>query len=50
VFIVTHNLPQAMEIATRVVVMRQGRKVADLQADDTSVENLVGLITGAQAV
>jgi simple sugar transport system ATP-binding protein len=48
VFIVTHNLPQALEIATRTVVMRQGTKVADMQATDTGVEELVGLITGAQ--
>jgi simple sugar transport system ATP-binding protein len=48
VFIVTHNLPQALDIATRTVVMRQGRKVADMQATDTDVEDLVGLITGAR--
>jgi ABC-type sugar transport system ATPase subunit len=48
VFIVTHNIPQALEVATRAVVMRQGRKVADLSADDTDVNELVGLITGAR--
>lgn len=48
VFIVTHNLPQAMDIATRTVVMRHGRKVADMTVDDTSVDHLVALITGAE--
>ncbi len=48
VFIVTHNLPQALEIATRTVVMRQGTKVADMTARATNVDELVALITGAQ--
>jgi ABC-type sugar transport system ATPase subunit len=48
VFIVTHNIPQAMDIATRMVVMRHGRKVADMTASDTSVDQLVALITGAE--
>ena len=48
VFIVTHNLPQALDVATRVIVMRQGRKVADMQVEETSVEQLVALITGAR--
>jgi ABC-type sugar transport system ATPase subunit len=48
VFIVTHNIPQALEIATRTVVMRQGRKVADMSAEGTEVDELVGLITGAR--
>jgi len=47
VFIVTHNLSQALEIATRAMVMRHGRKVADLAADQTSVDELAALITGA---
>ncbi|MGB2712286.1 MAG: ATP-binding cassette domain-containing protein [Conexibacter sp.] len=48
VFIVTHNLPQALGVATRTIVMRQGRKVADMPATDTGVEELVALITGAR--
>lgn len=47
-FIVTHNLPQALDIATRVIVMRHGFKVADLTASDASVDELVALITGAR--
>ncbi len=35
-------------IATRAIVMRQGTKVADMTAVNTSVEELVALITGAQ--
>jgi len=36
-----------MEVADRIQVMRQGRRVATYQAKDTSMEELVAAMTGA---
>lgn len=45
---VSHNMQEVMRVADRVVVMRLGRKVADLDVREQSVSpmQLVGLITG----
>jgi ABC-type sugar transport system ATPase subunit len=47
--LVTHNLPLAMEVCDRIVVLNRGRKVADVLAVDTDQDHLVGWITGARA-
>jgi len=47
--VVTHNLEHLWSICTRVVVMRRGRKVADLERDQTNPQEVVGYITGAVA-
>ena len=48
VLLVTHDMPQVLDICDRAVVLRRGRVVADEPVDrSTSVERLVGLITGA---
>jgi len=47
VIVVTHNMQQLMEVADRVTVMRLGRSIATRTIKDTSVEEVVGLITGA---
>jgi simple sugar transport system ATP-binding protein len=46
VLLVTHDLPSALRIADRVVVLRLGKDAAAFDADDVSVEQLVGTITG----
>lgn len=45
---VSHNMQEVMRVADRVVVMRLGKKVADLDVREQSVSamQLVGLITG----
>jgi len=48
VVLISHILPHVMELADRVIVMRQGRKVAEL-TDDISSERLIGLIVGVDA-
>jgi simple sugar transport system ATP-binding protein len=40
-------MPHVLEVADRVQVLRLGRRVATYQAADTSVEQLVGAMTGA---
>ena len=48
VLLITHDMPQVLEICDRVVVLRQGRVAAVEPVDQSmSVARLVGLITGA---
>ena len=47
VIVVSHNMQQLMEVADRVTVMRLGRSIASRTVKDTSVSEIVGLITGA---
>jgi ABC-type sugar transport system ATPase subunit len=48
IVLVTHNLPLAMEVCDRIVVLNRGRKVADVPTTDTENDHLVGWITGAR--
>jgi len=47
VVLISHNMPQVLEVADRVEVLRLGRRVARFNAAHTSVEELVGAMTGA---
>lgn len=47
VVFISHSMPHVMEVADRVQVLRLGRRVATFTAKDTSVEQLVGAMTGA---
>ena len=47
VVFIWHSMPHVIEVADRVQVLRLGRRVATYQAADTSVEQLVGAMTGA---
>jgi len=49
VVLVTHNLPLAMEVCDRILVLNRGRKVADVATAQTDNDQLVGWITGARA-
>jgi ABC-type sugar transport system ATPase subunit len=49
VVVITHNMQHAFEIADRILVLRHGRCVGALQRDETSMEEVVGLMTGAIA-
>ena len=46
---VSHNMEHVLRVAHRVVVMRLGQKVADIdvRAGNVSQMQLVGLITGS---
>ena len=48
IVMVTHNLEHLWQVCNRVVVMRRGRKVADLESAATNLEEVVALITGAR--
>jgi ABC-type sugar transport system ATPase subunit len=47
VLLVTHNLAQVFDLAGRIVVLRRGRRVAVRSTEETTREEIVGLITGA---
>jgi ABC-type sugar transport system ATPase subunit len=46
--LVTHNLPLAVQVSTRIVVLNRGRKNADIPTAQTDNDQLVGWITGAR--
>lgn len=46
ILLITHNIPQAMEICDRILVMFRGALVANLQVGETTTEELVTWITG----
>jgi simple sugar transport system ATP-binding protein len=47
VVFVSHNLPQVLEVADRIEVMRLGARVARFRRDEVGVERLIAAISGA---
>jgi simple sugar transport system ATP-binding protein len=47
VVLISHNMPEVMEVSDRVEVLRLGERVARFRTADTSMEQLVGAMTGA---
>jgi simple sugar transport system ATP-binding protein len=47
VVLISHNMPEVMEVADRVEVLRLGTRVARFKAGEASMEDLVGAMTGA---
>jgi ABC-type sugar transport system ATPase subunit len=48
VILITHNLEHVVELADRAVVLRQGRKVGELQPSSANQQQLVSMIVGAE--
>jgi ABC-type sugar transport system ATPase subunit len=49
VLLVSHNLNDVFAVADRILVLRRGRKVADVLRSQTDPEEVVSWITGAKA-
>jgi simple sugar transport system ATP-binding protein len=49
VVLISHNMPQVLEVADRVEVLRLGARVARFTAADTTVEDLVAAMTSGTA-
>jgi simple sugar transport system ATP-binding protein len=49
VVLISHNMPQVLSIADRVVVLRLGRTVGDVAAAQTTVDGLIRLMTSGTA-
>jgi simple sugar transport system ATP-binding protein len=47
VVMISHNLPEVFEVADRITILRLGRTIATLRRDETSLEAIVGMMTGA---
>ena len=47
VVLVSHNMPEVLAVSDRVEVLRLGRRAASYRTAQTSVEELVGAMTGA---
>jgi simple sugar transport system ATP-binding protein len=50
VIMVSHNLPEVFAVADRITVLRHGRTVVTLDTSETSLENIVAMMTGALVV
>jgi simple sugar transport system ATP-binding protein len=46
VVLISHSMPEVLEIADTVQILRRGRRVATINAADSSIEELVGAMTG----
>jgi D-xylose transport system ATP-binding protein len=46
VIIITHIMPQAFQVADRIVVIRQGIVAGDVRREDTSPDEVIRMITG----
>jgi|SRR5215211_2070851 len=47
VVLISHNMPQVLEVSDRVEVLRLGRRTARFTSSETNVEQLVAALTGA---
>jgi simple sugar transport system ATP-binding protein len=50
IIFISHNLPQVMRVADRIVVLRLGQKVLDVPRAGCSANDIVGHMTGASLV
>ena len=50
VIIISHNLQDIFAVADRIIILRRGKKVAELDADKTTPDEIVSLMVGAEAV
>jgi len=47
VVLISHNMPEVLEVSDNIQVLRLGRRVAQFRGADATVEQLVGAMTGA---
>ena len=50
VIFISHNMQHVLRVTHRIVVLRHGEKVGDLQTNETRVQEIVTLITGSDLV
>jgi len=50
VIIISHNMQDVFAVADRIVIMRRGKKVAERLASETTPDEIVSLMVGAEAV
>lgn len=47
VILISHNMPDVLQVSDRIEVLRLGHRVAQFQGKEVTVEQLVGAMTGA---
>jgi len=47
VIMISHNLPEVFAVADRITVLRLGRTITTLVRNETTLESVVGMMTGA---
>lgn len=50
VIIISHNMQDVFAVATRIVVLRRGKKVGERKIEQTSPDEIVSLMVGAEEV
>ena len=50
VIIISHNMQDVFAVADRIVILRRGKKVGDLIAEDSTPDEVVSLMVGAETV
>ena len=50
IVMISHNLPEVFMVADRITVLRLGRTITTLRREDTTLEAVVGMMTGAVSV
>jgi ABC-type sugar transport system ATPase subunit len=50
IVMISHNLPEVFMVADRITVLRLGRTITTLRREDTTLEAVVGMMTGAVTV
>ena len=48
VIVISHNMPQVFDISDRICVMRQGKVIGQMKTCDTTMDEVVSMITGAK--
>jgi fructose transport system ATP-binding protein len=50
IILISHNLPQVLDLSDRIMVLRAGRNAGVVRTADTDMEQVVRMITGAEAL
>ncbi|HSP72725.1 MAG TPA: ATP-binding cassette domain-containing protein [Gaiellaceae bacterium] len=50
IIMISHNLPEVFAVSDRITVLRLGRTITTMNTSDTSLEAIVGMMTGALEV
>jgi simple sugar transport system ATP-binding protein len=50
IIMISHNLPEVFAVADRITVLRLGRTITTLRREETTLEEIVGMMTGALEV
>ncbi|GAH83971.1 unnamed protein product, partial [marine sediment metagenome] len=49
IIVISHNIAHVFELVDRIIVLRNGKKVGERIKDKTNTNEIVSIITGAEA-